>query len=154
MQTSRCIAFLMVGLACCSCLVSRSEEHLIPDGFVGRVLILYDDPQGVPMRVKDGAISYAIPPNGILRINGHKDSGWRRIRYFYVGRDGQRKQLQATGADSDFGIFNDVSGTDFHNNVAIRYRTYLVGSPDMKQKSETIEGAIKRALSGASQESH
>jgi hypothetical protein len=45
---------------------NEPEVYLLPDGYVGPVLIVYDQPTGEPRKYEAGARVYEIPENGML----------------------------------------------------------------------------------------
>ena len=57
-------------LSAFGCGASGSMTHLIPEGYVGPVVIVFDDPKGkAPKRDENGGVVYEIPPDGVLRLN-------------------------------------------------------------------------------------
>lgn len=134
----------------------RSEDHLIPQGYIGPVLILYNDPSGLPANLQHGKITYTIPPDGILRIRdpSPEETSWRRVRFFYVNREGQRDELKVPVTGAEFGVFGETDGmraVDVDGKiVAVTYKAYVVGAPN-NRRWETIEASIERAMSGRTQ---
>jgi uncharacterized protein DUF6843 len=81
--------FLLLGAACVrTC--SEPEIHLIPAGYEGPVLIIFDDPAGVRERRERATRVYEIPSNGVLRTRFGPNPGWSRPDYYYVDPTGRR----------------------------------------------------------------
>lgn len=75
--------------------LSRAEDeiHLIPVGYVGPVVIVFNKKSGQPEKYENGKRVYEIPPNGILRTQFKENTGthpWGSVQYFYVKGDGSR----------------------------------------------------------------
>jgi uncharacterized protein DUF6843 len=92
--------FLLLGAACVGT-CSESEIHLIPAGYEGPILIIFDDPAGVPERHERGKRVYAIPSNGVLRTRFGPNPGWGRPDYYYVDPAGRRTPVQRGGLCTD-----------------------------------------------------
>ena len=89
-----------------SCQVSRDEVYLIPEGFVGPVLIVFNQRQGQPTQYKEGSKVFEIPADGILETrfkalpcgDGDWDWGWEsqcalRVDHYYLNDDGTRVRI-------------------------------------------------------------
>jgi hypothetical protein len=72
---------------------AEPEVHLIPAGFQGPVLIIYNDSSGSPRRYEGKARRYDIPPTGILRSQFGPNDGWGRPDYEYVDSTGRRTAI-------------------------------------------------------------
>jgi hypothetical protein len=78
--------------------LSRGEEeiHLLPEGFEGPVVIVFNKSDGQPKEYERKKRVYRIPPNGVLKTQFAESSGtwkWRNAEYFYVGKDGSRAPI-------------------------------------------------------------
>ncbi|MCI0528871.1 MAG: hypothetical protein L0Y56_15655, partial [Nitrospira sp.] len=67
------IGLAVVILLCCSSILavdyyqtSQLEIFILPEGFVGPVLIIYDQPDGVPARYEKDIQVFEIPASGLL----------------------------------------------------------------------------------------
>ena len=73
---------------------SKSLTYLVPDGYEGAVIVAYGDPSAEPaIRDENGGEIYTVPPTGVLRLSTPQPPGVHHLRYFYVGRDGQRTAI-------------------------------------------------------------
>lgn len=88
MRGSTGLALLCLVAAC-----AEPEVHLIPAGFEGPVIIIFNDPNGAAMRREGRARRYDIPPSGILRSQFAPNTGWGRPNYEYVDSVGHRTAI-------------------------------------------------------------
>jgi hypothetical protein len=73
--------------------MAKPELHLIPDGFEGPVIIIYEDPNGAPLRMEGDTIRYDIPVSGVYRTQSKLNEGWGRPDYEYVDAAGRRTPI-------------------------------------------------------------
>lgn len=70
-----------------SCINTSSPEmHILPKGFQGYVIIIFNDPGGQDEKYENGYRVYEIPPNGILRTKFKSQDGWimnGKLKYYY-----------------------------------------------------------------------
>lgn len=75
-------------LLSCSCsLLGKPTDvnYLIPKGFTGGVIILYNQPDGItPETTKDGAIIYRIPKDGFLKVKQPFKRSYHKLNYYFV----------------------------------------------------------------------
>jgi hypothetical protein len=72
---SKQIIILALSLISVGCTLAKPAkiEYLLPAGFTGGVIVLYNQPDGVaPETLDDGTIRYRIPKDGFLMLNTHK----------------------------------------------------------------------------------
>jgi len=72
---------------------SRAEDeiHLLPDGYEGLVVIVFNRADGQPKEYEGKKRVYRIPGNGILKTQFTEKRGtskWRDAEYFYTKGDG------------------------------------------------------------------
>lgn len=84
-------------LAGCTAPVQRTPDlFLIPQGYVGWVLIEYDV-QGAPPLPQLGSYRvYSVPRDGLLRTSSGLQRGWARDLYTFVDAQGKRTELAQT----------------------------------------------------------
>ena len=106
------------------------EIYLLPDGFTGPVVMVFDWDEGKPIRYEDGKRVYDIPPDGVFVTNnrgnpGHLLSGDRQ--FFHVARNGSRSSIsESPDWQSDL---KRLRGSEAFENVtafAFRYGTAVV----------------------------
>lgn len=118
---------VVISFLVCSCSSQTKDGiFLIPQGFKGGVVILFDQPNGIERNVEAGRFVYPIPSNGVLLVKGPPETGLVRKEYYYVSTEGERRrieQLRVTGDNSPDGLpqnrFGDISEDDFENKVFV-----------------------------------
>ena len=133
------------------CRVSGSVTHLIPDGYVGPVVIVFNDPEGeAPNRGEDGGVVYEIPPGGVLRLSTPAlEAGLYDITYFYVRPDGTRQEIPHRGDESEFQVFAEVDGATGKQDDGkpTRWVAYVLGVPNERDDWAQVRGeATSRAI--------
>lgn len=76
---------------------AEPELHLIPQGFIGEVVITHGVADAPPLAYENGARVYRIPANGQLRTSSPANIGIRpkdRITYSYSSAGGEQERLQ------------------------------------------------------------
>jgi hypothetical protein len=132
---------VLLTLLACGEQVAEPEIHLIPDGYMGDVFIIHDDPKGQPAAREGLSRVYRIPATGILRSQTSMNFGWGRSRYFYVTPSGERRLIEGfwpssihdtpqNRADRSFGIFFPRTGrmSSFDRPCEVRFEQYYVGT--------------------------
>ncbi len=73
------------------CNRKEAEKHIMPDGYVGRVLIVFDDEQGVERTFKNDFRLYQIPASGLLRTQFEQSPGTisadNELKFYYQRND-------------------------------------------------------------------
>lgn len=121
------LAAIVVSVGLCSCsLATRDGIYLIPQGFKGGVVILFDQPNGVVPDVDAGRFVYPIPSNGVLYVQGPPQPGLVNKEFYYISADGKRtriEELRITGNTSPEGLpqnkFGNISQDDFENKIFV-----------------------------------
>lgn len=135
---------------------AEPEVHLIPEGYIGPVNIIYDQPHGASTRDERGWQVYDVGPNGIHisafesnfgRVTGHE--------YFYVSPDGDRRRLKYSGwefahraPDTMFAVWAGSTGNLGLQSEGAGFYKYFVGTAaDYDAWTETRRvGDLGRAL--------
>jgi hypothetical protein len=85
----------MLGISCSLFAKPINMVYLIPQGFTGGVIIVYDDIIGVEPEIDEaGSIFYRIPKDGILVVKPTKKEGPYKLSYFYVGDKDTRTEIE------------------------------------------------------------
>src|SRR5882672_11596236 len=72
----------------------EAEIHLIPDGYVGPVVIAFDREDGEPKKYENKTRIYGIPPNGVLKTRFPKNDGTNHVwKFYYIKADGAKREL-------------------------------------------------------------
>ena len=104
------IIFTLVFTSCVQ--YAEKEKHLIPDGYVGLVVIFFDQKDGTPKEYENGFRVYRIPSNGILKTQFSPNPGFSKVNdiaFVYKSKDGNEapipEYIKTSSADS-ISIFN------------------------------------------------
>jgi hypothetical protein len=115
--------------------LAESEVHLIPAGYRGSVVILYDRPNAEPTLYENGNRVYTIPSSGTLFTQFHPPSSSDGSTYFYVYEDGKREELSVVRSKDEMVDSNKVYvfmrhdyGSGSIPETRKNYTTYVVGT--------------------------
>lgn len=136
-----------------------SEVHLIPEGFVGPVVILFGVPSGRSApRDEEGAAVFEIPRDGVLLLEQEAPAtGLYRKRFFYVSPSGDRVELPYKTDEDTLQVFADEVGVSEPGrdggSGSLRWSAYVVGTPAdhgewARQRRQAVEDAVARARAG------
>ena len=83
---------------CCSCGVFAKPvqvDYLIPAGYKGGVLVLYNQPDGVePQTMQDGTLVYKIPQDGFLKVKAKFERKFYKFKYYFVDVNEKRTEIE------------------------------------------------------------
>ncbi|MGB7200671.1 MAG: hypothetical protein WBD16_00220 [Pyrinomonadaceae bacterium] len=116
-KTIATLIILLSYFGCSQLAKTRDGIFLIPKGYVGDVIILFEQPNGVMPEVEDGQYVYKIPKDGILRVRSKRYEGvlsvnvgnasfGNGLRYFYIDEDNKREEVKYLRITGD----RDVNG--------------------------------------------
>lgn len=88
---------------------AEPETYLIPQGFTGRVNIIFKRKDGAPPKYENNRRVYEIPPNGILLTQFKDEYGLVDHQYYYVDSNGKKTPLKIFN-DSMPNVNRDVTG--------------------------------------------
>lgn len=130
---------LIIGLATLF-FSSRRERFLIPDGYKGDIYVVYNAPDGEPQN-RHGAITYRIPKEGILRVQGPMIRGWTWTEYYYQLDTGKVDHIanfwpstihptqENLANDKDVGVYFPRSGSSTDSTgCSSEYEQFYVGT--------------------------
>ena len=85
-------------LICCWLVYScghnrRSRIYLIPEGFFGKVYLVFDQNDGTRVKNESGSVVYHIGSDGTLKTEGPFIAGSVKSQFFYITSDGKRVRL-------------------------------------------------------------
>jgi hypothetical protein len=121
-----CLTFLLFLTSCFS--QAEPEIHLIPKGYRGPVIIIFDQKNGSPEKYEDGSRVYKVPADGILKTQfipqtkGSIRPG--KLKYYYYDSNDRKEinYLQTTK-----GAVDDGMDYVFGKEVSSGSVRYLVG---------------------------
>lgn len=76
-----------------SCNSADEEIIIVPRGFKGNILVIFNQTSGVPAQYEDGKRVYKIPPNGILKTQLPSNDGWSGMPMFYYDEINKKNLL-------------------------------------------------------------
>ncbi len=126
--------------------------YLVPKGYVGDIIIFFNQSDGVLPEVENGFYVYKIPADGILKVktSGVKDTV--NLSYFYVDKNDERQRVEYLRITGDRNVagepqnkFGNITQNDYENRVfvmsagglgsfntqngAIQYTSFIIGTP-------------------------
>lgn len=141
-----CFVAIIVTQSLVACRFGQNSIHLIPEGYIGPIIIIFDQPNGLKKRYEKGWRVYEIPNNGILKTQFGPTYGIQQHFYYYVDDSGKRKPLtyldkwtelgsfkgiyvfeQTTGTKSE--IINTETASRTGSFVFVHFLEYFVGEP-------------------------
>jgi hypothetical protein len=139
------------------CKHPEAESYYIPEGFKGRVNIIFNQPKGMPPRYENGRRVYQVPTNGILLTQFKDEYGIVDHQYYYVDGKGNRKPLPIFSYEynkdgtikwvikdqHEAGIFFDGT-TGGYGNENIKYQEFRVSDYSSLDSMESKDNFMKR----------
>lgn len=97
-QKIRLIFTLYLIFTACSCsLLAKPTEvdFLIPMGYMGGVIVLFNQPDGIEAeKNEEGIILYRIPPDGFLKVKTAFENKAYKFKYYYVDAQNNRQPIE------------------------------------------------------------
>mgnify|MGYP003641065344 CR=1 FL=1 len=135
------VAYSILFLAIFSC-AQKAEDtiRLIPEGYEGTVLIIFNQEDGMPKEYEDDKRIYRIPESGVLRTQFEPNYGIQNHLFFYVDGNGERTEIPFVMTQNDGTIDKNESDKTY------AYLEQTIGKvekydPDTKELLYTIEPA-------------
>jgi len=144
------------GIALCSLLLLTSCASrvggsicLLPQGYIGPVLIIYGQKDGDPPEIERGLHVYRIPATGVVRTRNEYQRKIEAREYYYVDSAGTRSPIHLKLPDHYSGhdtirltregsyCFNDMEWT----YGSLKYRTFGVAD---EQRMDSVDLEITR----------
>ena len=69
------------------------ELYLIPEGYIGPVVVAFEQENGVAPEVSGDTLIYRIPESGVLKTSAELPTGILNVSYAFVDRSGRRSAL-------------------------------------------------------------
>lgn len=86
--------YLLILMSITSCAQEAEDTiRLIPEGYEGAVLIIFNQKDGESKEYDDDKRVYRIPKNGILRTQFKPNYGVRNHQFFYVNSNNERIEI-------------------------------------------------------------
>lgn len=128
--------FLMAVISGCQKSTPCEKEiYLLPDGFRGKMIVFYNQPDGDEMQYENGARIYNVPSSGYLKTQFPRNGGCMnddRLNFFYLDSLGTRKPLDyflnlpkdSLPTDRDYVLFTFLSNPESKPDFVV----HLIGS--------------------------
>jgi len=120
---------------------STRERFLIPDGYKGDVYVVYGASDGERLSKTHSAVTYRIPKDGILRVQGPMARNWTRTEYDYQTETGKLERIrnfwpttihptpENLANDRDYGVyFPRTGGLTDEKGCTAEYQFFYVGT--------------------------
>lgn len=124
-------------------------RYLIPDGYVGWVLIEFDVEGARPLREEDGHLVFEIPPSGRLAIPGEVEYGWARDEYLYADDKGRVvRELPITAPGGGGLIWGGGIGSHLEEGgPEIEVQSFFVGPETDYQRAPAVVDLFEALVS-------
>lgn len=121
----------------------RPDRYLIPQGYVGWVIVEYNAKGAPPLPLEEGHDLCKIPRDGRLETSSSLEDGWASDEFFYISAKG-RQVIKRTGwgeggmiwggstSDGSVGIGTDKGMKTVHTSPT---ETFFVGTEQQFQKA-------------------
>lgn len=80
------ITWLLSIIVLIGCNNAEREVVIVPNNYVGQIVIVYNQPNGAGPIYEDGKRIYKIPLNGILKTQFSPNPGWIGLPEFYYDK--------------------------------------------------------------------
>jgi hypothetical protein len=141
MKTLNLLWIIIIIEGAFGCKHPEPETYLIPDGFKGRVNVIFNQSKGTPPKYENGRRIYQVPTDGILLSQFKDEYGLIDHQYFYSNQNGSKMPLRIFQYEhnkdgtikwiisdtSAVGIFLDGT-TGSYGNENIKYQEFIVAS--------------------------
>lgn len=87
---------------------AEDSVRLIPSGYTGPVLIIFNQSNGEKKEYEDGKRIYRIPKSGVLRTQFEPNYGITRHDFFYVDSTGNRIKIPFKVVQNDTTLIEDT----------------------------------------------
>lgn len=131
------ILIILFTIFSCKSLYNTGENsiRLLPEGYIGSVIILYDQLNGVAKEYENSKRIYRIPENGILRTQFNVNTGIQNVKTYYLDSTGKRKLIPEIILKKPKDIdpnqivcFGDAIGSTAENKPNyLKYRSFIIG---------------------------
>ena len=126
-----CLAAMPAALLTACLSQDRSQKHVLPNGYIGAVVVAFGQPGGIALEPGSGPIELHIPENGMLRVADPGPLREYSMEFFYSNRNGPGEKLLTFGTRDAVKIFGISIGGYYESDVA--WVSYLVGVPRARE---------------------
>ena len=87
------LVWMVLLLGMNSCLLGQDQIFLLPNGYKGVVIVIYNQQNGQPPKYLQGKRVYEIPEDGVLKTQFAPNNSWRRPDKFFYLADGKMTEI-------------------------------------------------------------
>ena len=135
-------SILILSQAIFGCKQAEPETYLLPEGFKGKVNIIFNQENGAAPKYSNRRRVYEIPISGILLTKFRDQYGLVDHKYYYVNSIGKRTELKVLHDDTykdsavaanreEIGIFYDGTTGVYGNSddqKSLKYQEFIVSN--------------------------
>ncbi len=89
------LSFILLNLACVSFSKPTEITYLIPEGFTGGVIIVFNQPDGItPETTQDGTIIFRVPKDGLIKVKQPLEKTVYKLNYYFVDEKGNKTRIE------------------------------------------------------------
>jgi len=118
------IYFGLVVMFFSSCFWGEKEVYLIPQGFEGPVIIMFDESDGQQVKYEEKKRVYEIPEDGIMRTQFKDQDKYVDMEFYYSDESGNRNPIE----DVEIQLLSDDEKETLEPKA---YRYLVYGSGDI-----------------------
>ncbi|MCB0402254.1 MAG: hypothetical protein KDD41_09245 [Flavobacteriales bacterium] len=130
------------------CNTSQDEIIIVPKDYIGYVIIVYDQENGVDENIKDGKRLMLIPKEGILQTKCSLNSDWGGFPMFYYENANESNRIPFNieyenipiNSISAYGGTSATVNKDLKGNSVLRYVQYYIGN---KSQIDSIYNVVE-----------
>jgi hypothetical protein len=127
------IRTLLICLIFISCNTGEHEIVIVPQNYIGRVLIIFDQTNGVDQLYENGKRVYQIPTNRILKTKFSPNPGWIGLPEFYYNKisPGNKMPFNTNSRElptNRIVAYGGTAGSVQNGNQHIRFLEYYIGN--------------------------
>lgn len=122
---------------------TNPRDILIPEGFRGKVFIIFDQPCGTEIIKVNGREVYEIPSNGVLICKNAYEIGTTDYNYYFISKNGTKKSIPYRYNEKDDLNTIIVQGAGFGtesgtNTPKHTYQSFIITTVDSIKHFNTL----------------
>lgn len=127
------------------CKENRTPKiHYIPEGFTGPLIVVYEE-EGFPkLNIIDEAYQLNFPPNGIIITSSSAEYGWAKDRYFYIQKNGLKKEIDSYFSEEGISIQGGGMGSVMNDGKEYSYSEIFIGTKAEYEQAQIKDNLFER----------
>lgn len=143
------LLILLVIITAIGCSKKEEVVYILPEGYTGYVVVLYNQADGVEEKYEGDKRVYEIPSSGILKTKFKADYGWSEFPEFYYGKIDESNRIPyvydfeqvPTDKVVSYGGTSGTANKDLEGTSSVKFTNYHIGN------KEQIKVSAERANS-------